>query len=467
MKWTTRQSELIILFLLSLIVFYISSQLEPIKWWDETVYLNLGRDLSSDPFSYAFKGWGDKVPDLPYKPGFRPPLLPYAIAALYMLSLPAELFIPVMGAMGVVVLFLLVEKIYDRRIALLSSLLLISLPIYAFYSGKVLSDILVTVLTTISFFFFWLGFEKGEKKFKILCSFTVGLTVLAKYTSALIIPIFFIYLFFKHRSLAFLKDKINLISLIVFFLTLAPLFFYGYVEYGNPIGPILHAFRAGASYWGGKQPWSFFFQYAAQMFSPLVYALLLFGLFVVIRNFKNNLLIVLWFSIFFVFLSWLPHKEDRFFLPLVPAASVIVSIAISKLKNSTVVFGAVLILSLLSTINLFEKSYISSHTEITTCFLDASNFLKNTEQNAVIFTDSSAVVYYYTNRENHYYWPQDLGKITELIKNYYRNRPIYMLFSKDDSSVNLRQELNKNSSFKIVYRCPEGGNLAVVYRYLI
>lgn len=49
---------LAILFLLALIIRIVFLFASPVKIWDETVYANLGYDLSKNPFDYSFaKNW--------------------------------------------------------------------------------------------------------------------------------------------------------------------------------------------------------------------------------------------------------------------------------------------------------------------------------------------------------------------------------------------------------------------------
>ncbi|MCS7106076.1 MAG: glycosyltransferase family 39 protein, partial [Candidatus Aenigmarchaeota archaeon] len=155
---------LLALFLLSLFLRVVSLFTSLVKWWDETVYANLGWDLVSNPFDYSFaKKWSDYTKDWP-RAGYRAPLLPYTLALIYALTnsqILVDLFMPFVGSLSVIILYLLTDKLFNHRIAFYSSILLSFLPIHVFYSSKIMTDVYAVFFLLISVLSFWLGFEKG------------------------------------------------------------------------------------------------------------------------------------------------------------------------------------------------------------------------------------------------------------------------------------------------------------------
>ena len=465
MKYKT----IILLFAFSLVLNVIVSQVSPIVWWDEAVYSSLGYDLSSDPLTYGFSKWGDRNFDWVDKAGFRAPLLPYSLAAIFAGGgsyFATSLLIPIIGALGVVLIYLLTKKMFGEKVALYSALFLMLIPIHLRYSGKILADVLATTLITGTFYIFWLGFEKKDPKYKILTGFLAGLTILAKYATLFMLPIFLIYLLLRDRNVKFLKDRHLWIAALVFLLTLTPLLIYGQISYGNPLGAFIHGQKA-ASYWGSGSPWYFVISNAPAMFS-IVSIFILIGFLTMIKKFKfkehNKMLILLWFLIFMIFFSSLGHKEDRYFLPVVPAACIIAGLALGNMKKyqKQIFTGIMIILVAGAFYTIYNES--GGGADDLNCFLDANEFLKNTEDNALIFTDSSPLVYHYTRKENHYF-AQSVTELTDLIDEHYQDRPVYVLWTKYDKPTDLRQDLNKHSEFGIVYRCPENGELAVIYKH--
>ena len=81
---------LLVIFILALIIRIVFLFSTPVKIWDETVYANLGHDLSNNFSDYSVEnnGWSDFIsssegsygwPNM----GFRAPLLPYILSSLY------------------------------------------------------------------------------------------------------------------------------------------------------------------------------------------------------------------------------------------------------------------------------------------------------------------------------------------------------------------------------------------------
>lgn len=109
---------LTLLFLMSFAIYVLSSFIFPIKWWDETVYANLGWDLKSGK-NYSFEGkWSDFDPDWP-KAGYRAPLLPFIIAMLYAAfgrnEFILNLLMPFFGSIGVIFLYLLAKEMFNKK----------------------------------------------------------------------------------------------------------------------------------------------------------------------------------------------------------------------------------------------------------------------------------------------------------------------------------------------------------------
>jgi 4-amino-4-deoxy-L-arabinose transferase-like glycosyltransferase len=375
-----------------------------------------------------------------------------------------NLLLPIISGIGVLLVYILARRVFDEKVALYSAILLTFLPLYNFYSGKVLTDVYASVLITSSVVCFWLGFEKGDKRFKIGTGVVVALAILARYVSIILPIAFLIYLIIKNRNINFLKDKYIWIAILAFLLTLSPLFYYGYKTYGNVLGPFIHGQKA-TSYWGGNQPWSFYFSNFIRMFS-LIWIFFVLGLYSIFTK-KNTaiLLLLIWFFSFLIFATALPHKEDRFLLPLVSPLVIISALAIKNLKYGDVIMVFLILISLTVTASWLINTYNGQNQEEVGCFFKAIDFMKNLDKNSLVFTDSSPLVYYYTHLENHFYTDQ-YSEVKDLIRTYYENRTIYMLWSKYDNPRDSRNELNNDTEFETVFKCPNDGSLALIYKHL-
>ena len=217
---------LIAIFVIALLVRIIFVFSMPVKLWDETIYLNLGADLSKNLLDYSFSnGWsdfisseGDDFYGYP-KAGFRAPLLPYLISIFYILKLGflANFLIPLIGSLSVILVYNLGKEMFNKRVGLVSSLFFTFIPLHVFYSGRVLTDVLFTFFVLLTFISFWKGYEEDNKKYKVLFGIFLALTLLSRYTTLWIMPIFLLYFLVRDKSIRFLKDKYLVFSILAFF----------------------------------------------------------------------------------------------------------------------------------------------------------------------------------------------------------------------------------------------------------
>jgi len=460
---------LLFLFLVALIIRITFLYSFLVKIWDETVYVNLGYDLSKNPFDYSFdRLWSDYVPiDWP-KAGFRPPLLPYTLSVLFYLNLDSliDLLLPIIGASSVILVFLLAREMLNEKNAIYSAIFLTVLPVHAYFSGRILTDVFSTFFIILTALFFWKGFEKGEIKYKILFGFSLALCILSRYTSIVMIPIFIFYLIIKNKNLLFLKDKFLWLSVGLFFLTLSPWFFYGINTYNNPLGPFIHSIRL-ASYLGGMEPWYFSFLYLFFGASVISIIFIISLIFIIlnkkIRNLPAVLFLIIWFSINFIFILITPHKETRYILPIVAPLVIISSLFLNTLKKYRKQFLNLTILLLIISvlISLTYTYQINFNDQKNYCFLKANEFLKNLPNNSLVITDESTTVYYYSKKATHFYpYPFSLDNLRNLINTYYINKSVYILSI--DTSYTSRI---LDNNFDIIYRCPEYGNISFIYKY--
>lgn len=468
----------LMLFAIALAIRLLFVFASPVKIWDETVYANLGYGLSRNPFDYSFanNGWSDFVPGGWPKAGFRAPLLPYTLSVFYFFKfdLLVEFLVPLIGALSIIFIFILAKNMFDKKVALYSAAFLSFLPLHVYFSGKILTDVFSTFFVILAVIFFWRGFERKETKSKLLFGIFLALSILARYTNLWLIPVFPFYLILKNRNLSFMKDRLVWLMIVLFFTTLSPWFIYGTLTYGNPLGAFDHALTA-ASYWGGVQPWYFFFENAFFMFSILSIVFVI-SLFYIISNKKTRkdhriIFLLLWFLVIFASASIMPHKEDRFLMSLTPPLVIISALFVGNLvKYKKMVFGLTVVLLALSSGWLLINVYRGSYTQVNRCFLESNVFLNSVENNSVVITDESSIVYYYSKKETHFY-PRSfsLDSIRDLVDKNYRGRPTYILFSEYDMPLekpeNMKIKNVLDSNFEIVHKCPENRNLSLVYKY--
>src|SRR3989344_2511969 len=137
MDKTDRSIILVLIFaFLARIAFLFYS---PIRGWDETVYLNLGYDLSKNPFFYSLfnSGWNDFIPsaDVVYgwpNIGFRAPLLPYIFSIFYALNLDflVQLTVPFFATLSIFLVYIFGKKLFNQKIGFYSAVLFALTPMH-------------------------------------------------------------------------------------------------------------------------------------------------------------------------------------------------------------------------------------------------------------------------------------------------------------------------------------------------
>ena len=472
---------LILLFIIAFIIRSIFVFSTPMQIWDETVYANLGYDLSNNllDYSVANNGWSDFIPsggDNFYawpKMGFRAPLLPYLLMPLYLfhLNFLVIFFIAIIGAFSVCLVYLLGKKLFNEKVALYSAILFLLIPLHIIYSAKILTGVLFTFFVLLTFFSFWKGYEENNKKHKVLFGIFLALALLSRYTALWIMPIFLLYFLARDKSLKFLKDKYLWYSILAFFGTLIPWFIYGIFEYNNPIGAFIHGAKASA-YWGGLQSWHFFFDYWWQMFSIIgfIFAIALIYILYKKEFFKREIyLLLIWFAFFLGMAIYMPHKEDRFILAIVPTIALISGYFIDKIKKyKKLILIGIILITLFSLSSQFYATYNNSYTDTNKCFLEGNKFLENAGENSVIITDESSVVYYYTKKETRFYPnPWSYETLKNWIKSSYSDKEVYVLFGdyiiKPEEEYNqIKEDLESNS--EKVFECSKESGYSAIYK---
>jgi len=466
--------NLVFIFLFAFILRIVFLFFIRVKWWDETVYLSLAKDLASNFFNYSLKGafWSDYIPfgNFPYSwpnIGFRAPLLSYTLSIFYRINLPliANLFVPIIGAFSSILVYFLGKKMFNVKTGLYSSILFSLIPIHLLWSARISTEVYGLFFLLLSFLFFWKGFEEKDNKSKIFFGIFLALALLARYTIMWIFPVFLIYFFIRDKNFKFLKDKYLWFAIFAFFVVLIPWFIYGVKNYSHPLGAFIHGVIA-SGFWGGTQSLFFYFRYFFEIFA-IEGLIFIFSIIYLIKrkliSDKRIYLFLIWFFLFFVVASLVAHKEGRFLLPIVPPLCLLSGFFLSNLniskKNLVWIFIGIFLVSFVPTFLIFYSEEISGTSY---CFSKGLNFIDSLEREIIVYTDEPPIVYFYTGKETRYYPnPWDLSGIE-------RGKNIYVLYTDYDKplyieeNVLFREDISKN--LKIVFSCDKGGEITEVYQ---
>ncbi len=243
-------------------------------WWDEADYLSAGKRW----------GLGLNIQDIwYYRRGFLWPL----ISALFFRTGISEIgvrFLAVIFSTGIVaVSYLWISEMFNKKLALLTSISLTLSWIYLFFSGRVLTDMPAAFLILLSFMLFWRGYilKKGDKY--IYYSLAVfSFAVLMRMQSLMMAPVFLAIVFPKEKYKIFTNKKLW-IAFSIFLIILTPQLIFYYSHYGNPASDIAtHYLGVGqkAAESGDQRVFSFaIFNYAFDL--PYVMTSWMFYLFLI------------------------------------------------------------------------------------------------------------------------------------------------------------------------------------------
>ncbi len=429
-----------VIFVLCVFFFIVSSVFtyaDPVKWWDETIYLNLGYNLLKYG-EYSFEhDFADIVFGWP-NAGYRGPVLPLLCGLVYIFFgdnlFFLNLIVPFFGALGILAVFLIGKEVWNEKAGIYAAIMMSFLSFYIEFSSKILCDVVAVTFTSFSILFFIRGYFKDYEKrnlFKIYFSIFLALAFLTRYTSIIVVlPLGLGLLISKKYSI--LRDKYFFISILVFLFVVSPWLVYSYYSYGNLVGFLLHSTSSITS-WGNFNPWYFYVPFWLNMFSILIFPFVI-GAYYVFRERKErelDFLIILVFFVYYVVISLIPYKEIRYMLPVIPSLCLVSGYAITKMKKySFVIIGIIAFILVYTSLLYFIETTERGYAENKQCFLDVTNFIKNTG-NSMVFTDHTTTIYFYTRKETRFL-TNSIDEMIRLGETGYKNRRNYYLYSSTD-----------------------------------
>ncbi len=197
----------------------------PVRW-DETPHLYGGLLLSRGQFDEFLR-----------ENAFYPPLFDVTTALFFKVMgislLSARLVAVTFGLLSIWVVFEYANKLYGPRNALISSILLASMPGFVTLCRMALIETMLMFFFSISLFLFFWWMRKKDDKLLILTGITLGLGFLVKYQMVIGgIIILISLLYFVKQRLAVKLSKFLLI-LIVVGAVISPWVFLTYQQYAS------------------------------------------------------------------------------------------------------------------------------------------------------------------------------------------------------------------------------------------
>src|SRR3989344_2246048 len=151
---------------------------------------------------------------------------------IFGVSLFSARFLSVLfGSLSIIVLYLITKLLYDKKIALISSILLTFSPFHISMSLAEM-DVAMAFFVLLSLFFFVKSLKEKNEKLLILCYIFLGIAILVKQIAITFIPVLIIsYIYYKLKS----KEKLNykqVVNFIIIMLIISlPVLTFNYLLY--------------------------------------------------------------------------------------------------------------------------------------------------------------------------------------------------------------------------------------------
>jgi len=348
LSFLKKYSKVLLILFFIFIVFwyfwYISTY--PAVWmdeaWDTSVawsWLNLGK--FGNP-TYPIDGL-DAV-FFPHAP--LPIIMEAGLIKFFGINPFSMRFLPVvMGLGSILFLYLLVQRIFNKKIAIFSSLLLATNPLFFIMSRQFRPEIFVTFFVIASFYILYLAKTKNKNYLYFIGGLLGGAAFLSHFYAAFFIGASILYL-----TIEFIKKRIKIQKLFIFIFGLAlfliPYFYWIFVNF-----PTFKIQFAGEL--GNLSNINQFFKYLSleikrYIRQPKIIPLILFtflvgGLFFKKIWQKFSLIIIYFFTFLFGLTLFMPNKTPIYFTPIFTvcalAGGLILAGKFSRKISSKIIFS--------------------------------------------------------------------------------------------------------------------------------
>lgn len=228
-------------FIIGFILFILSLLLRLPHYTKQPIFADEIGYFSAYSFSILSHGWAWPVKWMT----IQPPLFPYILALVTYLSngsLEVLRIVPIIsGSLTTFALYFLGKILFDRRVGILSAILLCFCSYHIFYSRVLQLEAQLIFFLIVSSYFFFRSYKKDDDiKYACLSGIFLGLACITKYVGYLLCPVFAIFILWTKKKLKCLVRRKILIIFLTSILTISPVWLDLYI---HNVNPILHQLR--------------------------------------------------------------------------------------------------------------------------------------------------------------------------------------------------------------------------------
>ena len=406
-------------------------------WWDEAVYLGLAKSIQNGHYQINI---GDETN--------RAPLYPFIIS-FFPIDILARLFSLLCGALTVFIVYTFTKKLFDKKTAIIASLLLATSNTFLFYSQKILTESLFALLFMLALFSFYLG-EKNKKYF-ILSGILTGLAFLTRYPGIVLIPIFALYMAAKvmisKNKIISLITKELILGIILFLLVLAPWLIMSYNIYHDPLGALKDQFsKMPVEYASG--PWYYYIRHSFEIFGFVIIFSVPALIYVILHRKKENLFILISIlAVLLLFSFIIARKELRYLVSFSPIFYIFSAIGVTKFskwfKKEKIVLGFVLFISFFNLVAAIQTSFYDLDSG--RAMVETGNYIRNLNTSSVIAENYP--VLNYISGKTIYQFPPNITRFYDYVR--ILNISYYVIDVREPTTPDYVKTLNCTPTFKI------------------
>ena len=327
----------------------------------------------------------------------QPPLFAYILAiSTHFFGGGIEVFRIVsiiFGSLSIWVIYFLGKELFDRRVGILSALLLCFGSFHILYSRIVLLEATLIFFILASVYYFYKSYNKeNDIKYAYVCGIFLGLACITKWNALLLYLVFFLFIIWTKKNFRSLFEKKFLHIVLISLLIQLPVWIYLYIQGRNPIYYQLHGrFVTERATLSAYQQWDLGFEeLLIRGFNKYVFILIdepspatlslpwfsifklissilllmtiLYYLYPVLKVKASETLIFLYFMVFNIFVAWYGARFEHYLLWALPGFYIMLSDMSFKFfnhikKNCFSISNFIRILSL-TFVTIFVFSYI-------------------------------------------------------------------------------------------------------------